>query len=226
MPRALPRPSVCLTLTQPHECGPYFYPHRGGEETEGQRSPSLSGAELGFAALSLPPWGRKGDAWLRVWMLTRPQALGMRTLPPTGRGARGVAAALCLRSPAPAMRGAPACLGAPPATLAGAMATSRHFLRPQCCQAVSGSQVLHLRADPGSSHSAGHLSGDTGATFEVILTEFPVYILKWKEFQNAKTKEYFQRITVPGTALPKLPGVITCQSLYTQCDPARSQVFS
>lgn len=93
----------------------------------------------------------------------------------------------------------------------------RPFLGPRCCIFGQTQEV---------PTPAGHLSGDTGATFEVILTKFPVYILKWKEFQNAKTKEYFPRITVPGTALPKLPGVITCQSLYTQCDPARSQVFS
>lgn len=104
---------------------------------------------------------------------------------------------------------------------------STHPPIQQCRQAVSESQVLHVRADPGSPHSRWPPSWDTGATSEVVLFEVPVYMLKWKEFQNAKTKEYFQRITVPGSALPKLPGgVITCQSLYTQRDPARSQVFS
>lgn len=104
---------------------------------------------------------------------------------------------------------------------------STHPPIQQCRQAVSESQVLHLWVDPGSPHSRWPPSWDTGATSEVVLFEVPVYMLKWKEFQNAKTKEYFQRITVPGTALPKLPGgAITCQSLYTQRDPARSQVFS
>lgn len=73
---------------------------------------------------------------------------------------------------------------------------------------------------------AGHPAGTLGPLLRLYSLRFQ-YMLKWKEFQNAKTKEYFQRITVPGSALPKLPGgVITCQSLYTQRDPARSQVFS
>lgn len=73
---------------------------------------------------------------------------------------------------------------------------------------------------------AGHPAGTLGPLLRLYSLRFQ-YMLKWKEFQNAKTKEYFQRITVPGSALLKLPGgVITCQSLYTQRDPARSQVFS
>lgn len=53
---------------------------------------------------------------------------------------------------------------------------SAHPPIQQCRQAVSESQVLHVRADPGSPHSRWPPSWDTEATSEVVLFEVPVYV--------------------------------------------------